>query len=508
MRSFLAYRFASTAVAAAVLAVLTLTSVAPSAAQEPPKDSAGGSPKASPAQLDLMRRFAEAINGGDRKAQSDFVVASFAAEALDGDSKRVVDDMQRIHAQSGGFEIVEVVPGQNQNVAIARLKTKRGALDVSLFARMSPEEPARLLAFRIQTETAPSKVKWPEAKTSEAEAIRAIADAAETLAAEDRFSGTVLVAKDDRILLTKAVGLADRAFDAKNKVDTKYNLGSMNKMFTAVSIAQLVAAGKLSFDDTIAKVMPDYPNKEIAGKVTIRQILTHTSGLGNIFKPEFFEHRERYRDPMDYVALCANDPLRFEPGTDWDYSNYGFALLGAIVERVSGQDYYDYVREHIFEPAGMKDTASYPVDLPTPNLATGYTRFDTGDPLAIEPRRTNVMSLPWRGSPAGGGYSTAPDLYAFARALRGGKLVSKEMAETLTSGKVDTKFGPGLKYGYGFIVESINGHDVRGHGGGAPGINSDLKIFWQDGYVVVVMGNYDPPAAQDFASAITSFLAR
>ena len=113
-----------------------------------------------------------------------------------------------------------------------------------------------------------------------------------------------------------------------------------------------------------------------------------------------------------------------------------------------------------------------------------------------------------RGSSAGGGYSTAPDLLKFAQALRSYKLLNKELTEKVTSAKVDTRFGPDLKYGYGFMETQMSGHSVRGHGGGAPGINSDLKIFWDGSYTVVVMGNYDPPAAQDLAQKIAEFLSR
>jgi CubicO group peptidase (beta-lactamase class C family) len=254
-------------------------------------------------------------------------------------------------------------------------------------------------------------------------------------------------------------------------------------------------------------VLPEYPNKEVAAKITVHHLLTHTSGLGDFFKPEFFQNREKYRKPKDYFPIFANDPLRFEPGKSWSYSNAGFIVLGAVVENASGQDYFEYVRDHIFAQAGMKDTASYAVNDIVPNLGTGYTRLDNGDPLGVEPRHNNVTSLPIQGSPAGGGYSTAPDLLRFAQALRANKLVSAELTDKLTSGKVDTPMG-GAKYSYGFIDEMIEGKSVRGHSGGAPGINSYLNIFWDGSYTVIVQGNYDPPAAQDLGGKITRFLAK
>jgi CubicO group peptidase (beta-lactamase class C family) len=482
---------------AAVVAGLLL-SAAVAATQGP-----GAKPAAAPA-AETARKLVAAINSGDAAARTAFITSSFGADRVDEQLAR----FERIFAQTGGLEIVSLDAGRRPDDALMTLKPRKGDFSVRMVTYGVPGQPARLEDFALRAMVEPLAFTWPESKMDEAAALREVDKRVDQLAANDRFSGTVMIARGDRVAFSKAVGLADRAFGAKNELDTKYNLGSMNKMFTAVSIAQLVEAGKLSFDDTLAKVMPEYPNQEIARKVTIHQMLTHTSGLGNIFKPEFFREREKFKNARDYFAICANDPLQFEPGTDWSYSNYGFVVLGAIVEKVSGQNYYDYVREHIFEPAGMKSTASYAVDEPTPGMATGYTRLHDGDPLGLDARRTNVMSLPWRGSAAGGGYSTAPDLLAFARALRSGKILSREMAERVTSAKVDAKFGPNLRYGYGFISERMSERDVRGHGGGAPGINSDLKIFWDGDMTVVVMGNYDPPAAQNLAGEIAGFLAR
>jgi len=181
-------------------------------------------------------------------------------------------------------------------------------------------------------------------------------------------------------------------------------------------------------------------------------------------------------------------------------------VLGAVVLKASGESYFDYVRTHIFEPAGMLDTDSYELTQVVPNLAVGYARFDD-DPLGIEPRRSNIAFLPWKGSPAGGGYSTAPDLLRFARALRGYELLDAELTEATTSRKVD--FGGSAGYGYGFSVKDLSGREIRGHSGGGinSGINSDLEIFWDGSNTVIVLGNYDAPVAQDLAQAICVFLS-
>jgi CubicO group peptidase (beta-lactamase class C family) len=453
-----------------------------------------------------------AINSGNAKNQVEFVKANFAEEALrERTAEAVAGNMQALYSQTGGFDVVEVVPVTGAGELRLKVRSKRGNHWAVIGTRLSREDPSKLDGWGIRAALSPEDEKasrFPETRMTEGEVVKEIERHVELAALHDRFSGAVLVAKQDRVIFDKAYGKAEQNFCAPNTVDTKFNLGSMNKMFTSIAIAQLVQAGKLSYEDTLAKVLPSYPNQQVAGKVTIEQLLTHTSGLGDFFKPEFFQNREKYINPTDYFPIFANDPLRFEPGKGWSYSNAAFIVLGAIVEKLSGENYFDYVREHIYKPAGMKETDSYGRDEIVANLAYGYTRFGGIDPLGLEPRKINWMTLPVKGSSAGGGYSTVGDLLRFAQALRGYKLVSRELTERLVSAKVNTAFGPDLKYCYGFMEQKMADRIVRGHGGGAPGINSDLKIFWDGSYTVIVMGNYDPPAAQNLSEAIAEFLAR
>jgi CubicO group peptidase (beta-lactamase class C family) len=191
----------------------------------------------------------------------------------------------------------------------------------------------------------------------------------------DVFSGTVLVARGEEVLLEMAHGLASRRYGVPNTVDTRFNLGSINKLSTKIAIAQLAAQGKLSFEDRVAEHLRDYPNREVAERITIQQVATHTAGLGDIFTAEFAAAaKERFESPQDYFTLFAKESLLFEPGTSERYSNGGYMVLGAIIEAVSGQSYDDYVREHIFAPAGMDATGSFAMSDPVPDLAAGYTR--------------------------------------------------------------------------------------------------------------------------------------
>src|SRR5262249_6446717 len=202
----------------------------------------------------------------------------------------------------------------------------------------------------------------------------------------------------------------------------------------------LVQAGKIKLTDPIGKYLTDYPNQNVATKVTIHHLLTHTGGTGNIFGPEFDAHRLELRTLQDYVNLYGKRDLEFEPGSKWEYSNYGFLLLGVVVQKVSGQSYYDYVAEHIFKPAGMTSTASLAEDQNVPNRSIGYTHF--GGPRSEqkpggETWKPNTETLPYRGTSAGGGYSTVEDLSRFASALQNHKLLDAKHTDLLTTGKVD-----------------------------------------------------------------------
>jgi CubicO group peptidase (beta-lactamase class C family) len=270
----------------------------------------------------------------------------------------------------------------------------------------------------------------------------------------------------------------------------------MNKMFTATSILQLTQAGKIKLDEPFGKYIADYPNKEAASKVTIEQLLTHTGGTGDIFGPQFDEHRKDLRTLQDYVNLYGKRGLEFAPGSRWAYSNYGFLLLGVVVERVSGKSYYEYVRENVYARAGMSSTASLAEGENVPGRSIGYTSFGGGTV------HSNVDTLPYRGTSAGGGYSTVEDLQRFASALLNHKLLNAEYTDLLTTGKAATPRGG--KYAFGFFDDGAEGGARHfGHGGGAPGMNGELQIYPQSGYVIAVLANLDPPAA----SRVSEFIA-
>jgi CubicO group peptidase (beta-lactamase class C family) len=310
---------------------------------------------------------------------------------------------------------------------------------------------------------------------SQTELVRRLTTSLDSLAKVGQFSGVTVVAKNGVPVFQHALGMADRERGIANNPETAFNLGSINKAFTQIAILQLRAAGKLDLDSTLAKYWPDYPNAEVARKITIRQLLRHTSGIGgNIFAPPAGGKRNDIRTLKDYLPLFVNQPLAFEPGTGNAYSNAGYVVLGLLIERLSGTDYYTYVREHIFTPAGMTRTGSFAVDSLPPNTAIGYTRGDENAPLSA-PLRPNTKDLPGRGSSAGGGYSTAPDLLRFLKALRERRIPS------------------GMPAGIGIA-------------GGSGGINAIVEGGLPGDYDLVVLTNLDPPAAERVARMTREWL--
>ncbi|MBA2622266.1 MAG: serine hydrolase [Chthoniobacterales bacterium] len=476
--------------AVVVLLLLIANAVFASSEVKPP-DSGPGK---------LLAEWLRAYNGADATALRDFAEKHLTPEARDGRPAAAIAQNQIEGRQSsGGFELVKIETSSATELA-AILKTR------SVFPRflrlsfkVSERDPALITERKVVM--LPPLAEALAGQRSAEDLATELDAKFEELAKGERFSGTALIAKEGKPVWEKAYGLQDREKKMPANLETRFRLGSMNKMFTSVAIAQLVEAGKLKFGDTLAAVLPDYPNKDVAGKVTIEHLLTHTAGLGDIFRPGFFfEMKDNIRDHRDWLPVFADQPLEFEPGSRFSYSNAGFIVLGLVIEKVSGQSYYAYVQQHIFEPVGMTATGSTPAPDRVENLAIGYTVERSGKPAP------NTPSLPWRGMAAGGGESNVGDLLRFATALRDYKLLSRETTDLITTGKVEDPPGSASKYAYGFVDRNVNGRRSVGHSGGAPGMNGSLNILWDEGYTVVVLANVDPTVAQDAAEYIADRL--
>jgi D-alanyl-D-alanine carboxypeptidase len=440
-------------------------------------------PPAKPT-LDAQAKFTqwlEAFNAGDEKALAVFAT-SFGAELAKNFPSP--SDLLSFRTNVGGFDVKKTEEAAPKRVAVI---VKERASDQ--FARAVLELDDSGLVRKLEILIVPTPDEFKLARLSEADAIAALRAELDTLVAKDQFSGAVLVAKNGKPIFSQAYGMADREKKIANTVDTRFRIGSMNKMFTATAILQLVQAKKLTLDDTVGKHLTDYPNKNVADKVKISHLLTHMGGTGDIFGPDYDKKRLELRTLQDYVKLYGSRELLHEPGAEMRYSNYGFLLLGVIIEKVTKRPYYDHLEASVFKRAKMKSTSSPFEDKPMAGRSIAYSKNAGEKPSAewVDAKDT----LPIRATSAGGGDSTVGDLLKFANALAANQLLDKKHTELLTSRKTGEAGGG---YAYGFGTSSEDGVDCFGHGGGAPGMNGDLQIC-SSGYTIVVLANLDPPAA-------------
>jgi CubicO group peptidase (beta-lactamase class C family) len=279
----------------------------------------------------------------------------------------------------------------------------------------------------------------------------------------------------------------------------------MTKMFTGVVIGRLAERGRIRFADPIGKYVPEVP-KEWANRITIHHLLTHTSGLGTIWKPEYQRaNHALYRSVRDFFPLFINDPPSFPAGERWAYSNAGYVLLGAVIERVTGQPYREFVRAEIFRPLNLLSALADDVELPVPNRAVPYTRANWTLPGHQGYASSELIGLS-NMMPAGGAVASAPDLLRFANDLMNQRLMNAAYTDTVTRGKVT--YRPGASYGYGFANEIVNGVRIIFHDGGADGISTNLDIIPELGLTAIVLSNYDPPAGRRIANHIRAVVTR
>lgn len=288
------------------------------------------------------------------------------------------------------------------------------------------------------------------------------------------FMGTVLVVDGDRVLLDKGYGFASMEWEVPNTPEAKFRLGSITKQFTAALVLLLQQDGKLNVNDPVGKYLPDAP--KAWEKITLANLLGHTSGIPSFtgFK-EFPVWSASPHMHEEELALFRDKPLNFEPGSKFEYSNSNYEVLGVVIEKASGKEYGDLLRERIFGPLGMKDSGLDGDDLLLPKRAEGYMP----GPKGIVVARSESMSVPWA---AGSIYSTTGDLLKWEQGLFGGKLLSADsLKQMTTAGKGD--------YGMGLMIASVEGLKVIEHGGGIEGFNTNLLYVPDRRIAVVILSN-------------------
>ena len=323
---------------------------------------------------------------------------------------------------------------------------------------------------------------------NDAELAAAVKQLGIKLAASGRFSGSVLLAVDGKPLLSEAWGNADAENKIPNTPETSYDIGSIGKLFTQIAILQLIDGGKLKLDDPFGEYLTNYPNPQVAGKVTIRQLLLHQSGMGDFLEditPE--TNLTALRQLRDFLPLFQQKPLDFAPGTQTHYSNTGYLVLGVIVEAVSGSDYYKYVEKHILQPAGMTHAGFFDRTNLPPNVAHSYD--DGKDVTKLHPLHS---------SSAGGLQASTGDLLRLVQALDAGKLLQKESVKLLRDLIPHPPNAPAPA-----DESKLEGYGIAG---GAPGVSAQLAIDPAGHYTRIILCNSTPPMAMSMGATIGAWL--
>ena len=308
---------------------------------------------------------------------------------------------------------------------------------------------------------------------------------------QNRFMGSVLIAKGGKVLVDKGYGMANIELDVPNSPQTKFRLGSITKQFTATAILQLEEKGKLSVNDAVSKYFPDSPPAWKA--ITIHNLLTHTSGIPNYTSfPGFMD--KQARTPLtvaELLGLFKDKPLEFEPGSQMKYSNSGYEVLGYIIEKTSGVSYEEYVKRNIFDRVDMQDSGYDHDTTIIKHRAAGYSLVNG----KLQNARYLDMSSPYS---AGSLYSTVDDLYRWDRALYTDKVLSRKSIEKMyTPFKNDYAYGWGVKDGP---------HKQYAHGGGIFGFSTFIARYPADDAFVVVLSNIESAPAGRIAGDLANIL--
>jgi CubicO group peptidase (beta-lactamase class C family) len=304
------------------------------------------------------------------------------------------------------------------------------------------------------------------------------------------FMGSVLVAQKGHILLDKGYGSANLEWNIPNDPSVKFRLGSLTKQLTAALILQLQDKGRLRIEDPVKQYLPNIP--ETWNKITVAELLGNTSGIANFISLEEYRMWSMVPHTVEEdLAFFEDKPLDFAPGTQFEYSNSNYIVLGAIIEKLTGKSYGDCLRESIFEPLGMKDSGLDRDNLLLPRRAEGYLPTING----YAPARVESMSVAWA---TGGIYSTTGDLLKWEQGLFGGKVVSPAALQAMTARRKNENWA----YGLGLMIHDQDGFTVVDHGGSIEGFNTHLGYVPQFGITVVVLSNVDAFVADQMAEQL------
>lgn len=313
------------------------------------------------------------------------------------------------------------------------------------------------------------------------------------------FNGSVLVGENGNIFFEKGYGYADREQKLQNTPETKFRIASLTKQFTAMLIMQLVEQGKIKLDAKLSDYLAYY-RKDNGDKITIHNLLTHTSGVPNYTSTEFMEnHLTKSISAKDLILTYGNGDLEFEPGSEYKYSNTGYVMLGAVIEKVTGKTYETVLQENILTPLEMTNSGYEHNDVKMTNQAIGYDNAFG----SVDVSKYIDMTIPFS---AGAMYSTTEDMYKWDRALYTGILLSAEM-----KAKMFTPFLKNYAYGWNVVPAKVSPTDekiIYTHSGGINGFNTNIIRVESDNLVIIVLSNYSNGQASKISNDISKIMYR
>jgi D-alanyl-D-alanine carboxypeptidase len=451
-------------------------------------DRASGAPLPQTATGARVQEFLDTFGKADTAK-----IRAFVERAYTDDYKAVAPIERRIQLfldarARGALEAAEVLAADGDTLRLrARHALTREWRTIELTTEAGSNARIKRIAVGFD---------WPrtveEYRSASREFAPSVSRYVDTLAKARLFSGAVRLERAGTAIVDQAWGTADIDSKAANTRDTKFNLGSASKMWTAAAIMKLIKDGRLSLDSRLSAFKLGVPLPANAADITIAHLLSHTSGLGNYFGPKYDAADKASLSKVDdFLPLAVPLESTFKPGSDYSYSNAGFLVLGKIIELVSGKAYSDYVADVVFRPAGMKSSGCFAAD---EGVAAGYDRTQTDSGPVYE---SNVPFLPKRSVSAGGCYSTTADMMRFFDHLKSGTLAPTETLVAFTSKQTPPGAEP---YGYGFQL-GPNG-EWYGHGGYFNGVGAVARAYRKpDGWRVVVLANH-----RDVAENVGQFL--
>ncbi|WP_082461534.1 serine hydrolase domain-containing protein [Pedobacter sp. PACM 27299] len=427
-------------------------------------------------------KFVRAMNANSAAVMADYIEDNFSPALKSSSKNELLSRFQGIYRSTGGVKLLKNLYF-NTNAFFGEYQYLSKDLNNVYEFSIKLDNSHKVKLYNGRVFFNPELIRKPR---TEQAFLTDLDQTLKRLAQKDVFSGALLLAKGDELLYQYTCGSAIKHPDLKNTTTTRFNIGSMNKMFTAIGVMQLMEKGKLNLNDPVSKFLDStWLPLELSGKIQIRHLLNHSSGLGDFFSKAMQEDTTvaNFQTLEGYKKYLKQSKLNFEPGTSWSYSNSGMLLLGGIIEKVSGQNYFDYIDKNIHALADMTNSNPKLEKGMSGNQALGYIPKQDGS------YESNLNSAFTRPSPAGGGYSTTTDLHKFGRALLSGKLLTDSSRQKMFKDEL------GMHYGYGFQIWDTPGKQVVGHSGGAPGVSAVAYFFPETGYMVIILSNYDRGSA-------------